>query len=116
MIEAHAALQQELQTERTNVDRQREEMKTERRQLAQQRTRNPIVAQAIRAVGLTLACLAPLALAAYVIYSLNHSSDDNDALSELLVLEITAEKPGAVTFTRSVGVTIHRTRAEVMEP
>ena len=29
-------------------------------------------------------------------------------------VDITAEKPGAVTFTRSVGVTIHRTRAEVM--
>ena len=29
-------------------------------------------------------------------------------------VEITAEKPGAVTFTRSVGVTIHRTREEVM--
>lgn len=29
-------------------------------------------------------------------------------------VEITAEKPGAVTFTRSVGVTIRRTRAEVM--
>ncbi len=29
-------------------------------------------------------------------------------------VEITAEKPGAVTFTRSVGVTIHRTRAEVI--
>ena len=29
-------------------------------------------------------------------------------------VRITAEKPGAVTFTRSVGVTIHRTRLEVM--
>ena len=29
-------------------------------------------------------------------------------------VEITAEKPGAVTFTRSVGVTIHRTRDEVL--
>ncbi|MBT8192746.1 MAG: dihydroneopterin aldolase [Acidimicrobiia bacterium] len=29
-------------------------------------------------------------------------------------VEITAEKPGAVTFTRSVGVTIHRTRTEVL--
>ncbi|MDH3606667.1 MAG: dihydroneopterin aldolase [Acidimicrobiia bacterium] len=29
-------------------------------------------------------------------------------------VEITAEKPGAVTHTKSVGVTIHRTRAEVM--
>lgn len=30
-------------------------------------------------------------------------------------VEITAEKPGAVTLTRSVGVTIHRTRSEVMD-
>lgn len=29
-------------------------------------------------------------------------------------VEITAEKPGAVTFTRSVGVTIRRDRPEVM--
>ena len=29
-------------------------------------------------------------------------------------VEISAEKPGAVTFTRSVGVAIHRTRPEVM--
>ena len=29
-------------------------------------------------------------------------------------VEITAEKPGAVTFTRSVGVSIYRTRAEVL--
>ncbi len=29
-------------------------------------------------------------------------------------VDITAEKPGAVTYTRSVGVTIHRTRSEVM--
>lgn len=30
-------------------------------------------------------------------------------------VEITAEKPGAVTDTRSVGVSIHRTRAEVLD-
>jgi FolB domain-containing protein len=37
--------------------------------------------------------------------------ETDDRIDEV---EITAEKPGAVTFTRSVGVTIHRTRAEVM--
>ncbi len=31
-------------------------------------------------------------------------------------VDITAEKPGAVTFTRSVGVTIHRSREEVLGP
>jgi FolB domain-containing protein len=39
--------------------------------------------------------------------------ETDDRIEEV---EITAEKPGAVTFTRSVGVTIHRTRDEVMEP
>jgi len=37
--------------------------------------------------------------------------ETDDRIEEV---EITAEKPGAVTFTRSVGVTIRRTRAEVM--
>ncbi len=39
--------------------------------------------------------------------------ETDDRIEEL---EVTAEKPGAVTSTRSVGVTIHRTRAEVMGP
>ena len=109
MIVAHAALQKNLQTERTSVDRQREEMETERRQLAQQRARDPIVAQAIRAVGLTLACLLPLLLAGYVIYSLNRNGDDNDALSELLVMEITAEKPKLLPMApRSVAALQHK--------
>ncbi|MGI9648579.1 MAG: dihydroneopterin aldolase [Acidimicrobiia bacterium] len=33
----------------------------------------------------------------------------------VLEVEITVEKPGAVSFTRSVGVTVHRTRSEVMD-
>ena len=37
--------------------------------------------------------------------------ETDDRIEEV---EITAEKPGAVTFTRSVGVTIHRTRPEVI--
>jgi len=37
--------------------------------------------------------------------------ETDDRIEEV---EITAEKPGAVTYTRSVGVTIHRTRSEVL--
>ena len=93
MIGAHAALQKELQTERANINQQLTELESERREIARQRGRDPIIAQAIGGVGLTLACLLPLLLAGYVIYSLNRSSDDSDALSEMLVMEIVAEKP-----------------------
>ena len=37
--------------------------------------------------------------------------ETDDRIEEV---EITAEKPGAVTFTRSLGVTVRRTRAQVM--
>ena len=93
MIAAHATLQKDLQTERASVDRQREDIEQERRNIATQRHRDPIIAQAIGALGLTLACLLPLLLAAYGSYSRNRSSDDSDALSEMLVMEITADKP-----------------------
>ena len=93
MIAAHATLQKELQTERANINQQLTELESERREIARQRGRDPIIAQAIGGVGLTLACLLPLLLAGYVIYSLNRSSDDSDALSEMLVMEIVAEKP-----------------------
>ena len=93
MIAAHATLQKELQTERTNIHQQLSDLESERRQIAKQRGRDPIIAQTIGGVGLTLACLLPLLLAGYVIYSLNRRSDDSDALSEMLVMDITAERP-----------------------
>ena len=93
MIAAHATLQKELQTERTNINQQLSKIEEERRAMAKQRGRDPIIAQTIGAVGLTLACLLPLLLAGYVIYALNRSSDDNDALSELLIMEMTADRP-----------------------
>jgi hypothetical protein len=93
MIAAHATLQQELQAERANINQQLSELESERREIARQRGRDPILAETIRGVGMTLGCMLPLLLAGYVIYSLNRSSDDSDALSEMLVMEITAEKP-----------------------
>jgi hypothetical protein len=93
LLEAQQQLTSELHSERASLDRQREEMEQERRNIAAQRHRDPLIAQTISAVGLTLACLLPLLLAGYVIYSLNRSSDDSDALSELLIMELTADQP-----------------------
>ena len=93
LLAAQKQLSSELHSERAGIDRQREELEQERRNIAARRHRDPIVAQAIGAVGLTLACLLPLLLAAYIIHAVNRNGDDNAALSELLVMEITAEQP-----------------------
>ena len=93
LLAAHKQLMSELHSERANLDRQHEEMEQERRNIAARRHRDPVIAQAIGAVGLTLACLLPLLLAAYVIRAVNRDGDDSAARSELLVMEITAEQP-----------------------
>ncbi len=93
LLAAHRQLTSELHSERANLNRQREELEQERRNIAAQRHRDPVIAQAISAAGLTLACMLPLLLAAFIIRAVNQNADDSAALGELLVLEITAEQP-----------------------
>jgi hypothetical protein len=99
MIAAHAMLQKELQTERANINQQLSELESERREIAKQRGRDPIVAGAIAAFGLTLACLLPLLLAGYIIRAVTQDGDENAALSEMLVVEMTSEKPMFLPIT-----------------
>jgi len=93
LLTAHRQLTSELHSERASIDRQREELEQERRNIAAQRHRDPVIAQAIGAVGLTLACLLPLLLAAYIIRAVNQNGDDSAALGQLVVLEMTSEQP-----------------------
>jgi hypothetical protein len=93
LLEAQKQLTSELHSERAGIDRQREEMEQERRNIAAQRHRDPVIARAIGAVGLTLACLLPLLLAAFVIRAVNQDGDDSAELGKLLVMEMTAEQP-----------------------
>jgi len=91
------ALQRETQasvsSERQEAARQRDLLEAERKQLAQERHRAPIVAAAISHVGLLLACLAPLALCGWLIYSLRNSENDDSTMVELLVEELAADSP-----------------------
>ena len=113
LLEAQKQLTSELHTERASLDRQREEMEQKRRDIAAQRHRDPIVAQTISVVGLTLACLLPLLLAGYVVYSLNRSNDDNNALSELLIMEMTADQPLLLPSSLTTVAAIEHTRSSL---
>ena len=93
LLAAHAKLQQDLQAERVSIERQLAELEQERRQLAQQRGRDPIVANAISAIGSAIACLLPLLLAGYVLFTVNRPDDKEAALNQMLVAEFVAERP-----------------------
>lgn len=93
LVEAQRELNFELQSERTSLDRQHKDLERQRELLAEARQREPIVAAAIQAMTLTLACLLPLLVCAYALRQLGNSQPDDDGLSELLVQELAADEP-----------------------
>ena len=82
----------ELQKERSEVGFQRDSLEADRRQLAEARQLEPIVAAAITTAGLLLACLAPLVIAWLCLRQAGKSNADAD-VAEMLTLDLTAEEP-----------------------
>lgn len=83
--QAHAQLQQQHQTERSSLDRQREQLEGERKAAAQAAIRDPVVAQAIVSAGLFLAALLPLLVALYAIQRLPEQRPTSEWLDQDLL-------------------------------
>ena len=96
LLNAQRTLHDGVQQERSSLDRQREDLAAERREVASQRAHDPIIAEAVEVVGLTLACLAPLVITAYALRQARIGSVD-DALGEVLIHELTDPKLLRVT-------------------
>lgn len=99
LIAAQQKLQSELHQQQSTVDAHRKGLEDERRQMALQRGRDPIVASAITNSGLLLACVLPLVVCVLVIRQLNHQQPDDAAVAELLLLEATQQKSTLLPFT-----------------
>jgi hypothetical protein len=88
------ALEDNLRGDRAAIGQQRDALEADRREIAAQRNRDPIVAAAIIQVGLYIACLLPLVLAGYLVYAMRHTASQDDAIvAEFLVTDIAAEHP-----------------------
>jgi len=92
VIQLQVDLQKDAQADRRSLDRQHEDLENERRQVAQDRHRDPIIAAAIQDAVILVACLLPLVLAWFVIRGLRHEPDEA-VLGDLLVQELVAEQP-----------------------
>jgi hypothetical protein len=93
LIAAQERLTTQLDQQRAAVDSGRDHLETERKQIAQQRHRDPILAASIQTVGLILAALLPLVICIFVLKQMSRSEPDDGAVAELLVSELTAERP-----------------------
>lgn len=93
MIAAQERLTSQLDQQRAAVDTGRDQLEHERKQIAAQRHRDPILAASIQTVGLILAALLPLVVCIYVIRQMCRAEPDDAAVASLLVTELTAERP-----------------------
>lgn len=86
------ALQTHLQAENAVIGRQRDQLDTDRKTLAAERQREPVIAAAILEVGALLTCLAPLVLCGYLLRP-TAQHDQDEMVVELLVAELAGDKP-----------------------
>ena len=88
-----AALQRDLQQDQAEVGRQRDQLETDRRQIAEQRHRDPLIAAAITSIGLILACLLPLLLCWALLRRPPLDGEAEAALAEFLVQDLMSDHP-----------------------
>ena len=98
-----AALQRDLQQDQAEIGRQRDQLETDRRQIAEQHHRDPLIAAAITSIGLILACLLPLLLCLALLRRPPLDGEAEAALAEFLVQDLISDHPDYCRPT-------HRTR------
>lgn len=92
-IQSSRELQTEIAQGHKRIDQARAELEAERKSIAAQRQRDPIVAEAIGGVGLLISALAPLIVVVVLLYLVHRAGPDEVAVSSLLIAEITSDQP-----------------------
>ena len=98
--EEMVALNRDVQAERVEIGQQRDALEVDRRQIAAQRHRDPIIAGAITGFGLLLACLMPLVLCWYLLHRRVEPTDDQ-AVAEVLIEDLVRQEPLLLPRMRS---------------
>ncbi|MDA9859190.1 hypothetical protein N9D23_13805 [Rubripirellula sp.] len=93
LIAAQQELTTQLNEQQSTIYTGHDQLEQDRREIAEQRHRDPIVAAVIQNFGLVIACLLPLIVAVYVIRQMQSQGPDHAAVAELLTLELTSDEP-----------------------
>ena len=93
LITAQQELTTQLNEQQSAIYTGHDQLEQDRREIAEQRHRDPIVAAVIQNFGLVIACMLPLIVAVYVIRQMQSQEPDHAAVAELLTLELTSAEP-----------------------
>ena len=101
LIAAEHDLHGQLHEERTQVDRARAILDDERRAIASQRQRDPVIGAAIQGAAVLLGCLMPLLLAGYALKQLGQVHREPAELAEILLTDLTESDPILVPWSKT---------------
>jgi len=87
------AIQCELQNERARIGHQRDRLEDERRAIADQRLRESLVAPVLDNLGPLLVVVAVLFFCGLLVSGLSSDNGEGDAVAEILIREMVAERP-----------------------
>ena len=93
LIAAQQELTTQLNEQQSAIYTGHDQLEQDRREIAEQRIRDPIIAAVIQNFGLVIACLLPLLVAVFVIRQMQSQEPDHAAVAELLTLELTSDEP-----------------------
>lgn len=93
LMETQQRLTGQLDQQRTAIDTARDQLEQDRKQIAEQRHRDPVVATAIQSTALIIASLLPLIVCIFVIRQMSRTEPEDGAVAELLVSELTTAEP-----------------------
>src|SRR5690606_28234394 len=93
LIAAQTAMTSQLNEQQSGIYSGHNQLEQDRRDIASQRHRDPIIATVIQNLGLTVACVLPLVVAVFVIRQMQSQEPDHAAVAEMLVLEMTSDEP-----------------------
>lgn len=93
LIAAQTEMTSQLNEQQSVIYSGHNQLEQDRRDIASQRHRDPIIATVIQNFGLTVACVLPLVVAVFVIRQMQSQEPDHAAVAEMLVLEMTSDEP-----------------------
>ena len=110
LVEADALARQEIvklhrdvQSERTVIGKQRDQLESDRREFAAANKRAPIIAESIKAVGLLFACVIPLLIALQIL-RLSESTGGDTAAAELLIDDLVSSDPTLISVRDQINL------------
>ena len=90
LVESQQGLQQGIETQHQHLDDERSALDAERRAIATERVRDPIIANALIAAAMLVACALPIVLCFFVLRTV-HRPEADAALGELLIQELASD-------------------------